>query len=285
MVAVIDIGSNSVRLLIDEGKAVNAKSLNTTQLSKGLATDGKLRLDAMVRTADAVADFFALAKSRGADKVLVFGTEAMRNPGGETLKSMIESRVPVTVDIISGKKEAEIGYIGCTGGKGNNAVIDIGGASVELTSGENGAITYAESLKLGVVRTRDQVGDDRKNIESYYKAHVGEYKKVSADKLFAIGGTATSIASMLLAQKTYDAEKVHGYVVTQSALEGLIDRIFASENLTEEFPTIGEKRAGVIGHGAILLLILMRYLGFPCLTVSEHDNIEGYLIAEGVYSK
>ncbi|MGN1094240.1 MAG: hypothetical protein ACI4SC_04605, partial [Candidatus Neoclostridium sp.] len=238
----------------------------------------------MVRTADAVADFFATAKSRGADKVLVFGTEAMRNPGGETLKRMIESRIPVTVDIISGKKEAEIGYIGCTGGKGNNAVIDIGGASVELTSGENGDITYAESLKLGVVRTRDQVGDDRKNIENFYKAHVGEYKKVSADKLFAIGGTATSIASMLLGQKTYDAEKVHGYVVTQSALEGLIDRIFASESLTEEFPTIGAKRAGVIGHGAILLLILMQYLGFSRLTVSEHDNIEGYLIAEGIYS-
>lgn len=279
MIAVIDIGSNSVRLFLDRGLPVNPKKLNTTQLSEGLATLGRLNRDAMVRTADAVADFFDLAKRAGAKKVYVFGTEAMRNPGGETLKSMIESRIPVQVDIISGKKEAEIGYVGCTGGKGNNAVIDIGGASVELTAGADGKITYAESLKLGVVRVRDAIGSDRAAIENYYRKQICGYKKISADKLYAIGGTATSLASMLLGQKTYDADAVHGYVIEKNALDRLIDDIFASDNLGRDYPTLGEKRALVIGHGAILLSLLADYLGFDKITVSEHDNIEGYLIS------
>ena len=281
MVAVIDIGSNSVRLYIASGKAVNAKKLNTTQLSEGLALFGRLQEKAMARTADAVAGFFDEAIASGADKVYVFGTEAMRNPGGETLKKTIESRIPVVVDIISGETEAKIGYIGCTGGKGSNAVIDIGGASVELTSGKSGVIEYAKSLPLGVVRVRDAVGGNRADIEKFYKSKITAFDKVCADVLYAIGGTATTVASMLLGQKTYDANAVHGYVVTHGALENLIDRIFACDNLTEMFPTLGAKRAAVIGHGAILLSLMQDYLGFGSLTVSEHDNIEGYLMLKG----
>lgn len=277
MDAVIDIGSNSVRLLIARNQNVNPKKINSTQLSKNMVNLNKLDDRAIIRTANAVTDFFAEAKSAGADKVYVFGTEAMRNPGGETLKRLLESKIPVQVDIISGIEEAAIGFIGATGGTGNNAVIDIGGASVEVVEGQNKEITYAESLKLGVVRTRDLVGDARINIENYYKDKITNYKKISAHTLIGIGGTVTSVASMLLRQKKYDAEAIHNYIIRLSLLNNLIDAIFSSSNLTSDYPTLGEKRAGVIAHGAILLSLLMEYFGFDCLTVSEHDNMEGYL--------
>lgn len=277
MDAVIDIGSNSVRLLIARNQNVNPKKINSTQLSKNMVNLNKLDDRAIIRTANAVTDFFAEAKSAGADKVYVFGTEAMRNPGGETLKRLLESKIPVQVDIISGIEEAAIGFIGATGGTGNNAVIDIGGASVEVVEGQNKEITYAESLKLGVVRTRDLVGDARINIENYYKDKITNYKKISAHTLIGIGGTVTSVASMLLRQKKYDAEAIHNYIIRLSLLNNLIDEIFSSSNLTSDYPTLGEKRAGVIAHGAILLSLLMEYFGFDCLTVSEHDNMEGYL--------
>lgn len=282
MDAVIDIGSNSVRLMLNEKKSVNAKVLNTTQLSEGLAILNRLDEKAMVRTANAVADFFHAAKKAGADRVFVFGTEAMRCPGGETLKKTIESTIPVNVDIISGEKEAICGYIGATGGMGKNAVIDIGGASVELTLGNDDKILYAESLKIGVVRTRDAVGCNKSDIEKYYADKIGGFKKISADRLIGIGGTATSLASMALCQKVYDAESIHGSVITRDRLGELTERIFSSDDITREFPTIGEKRAGVIGHGAILLGLAMDYLGFKEISVSEHDNIEGYLALQNL---
>lgn len=284
MKAVIDIGSNSVRLLMDCGAPVNTKKLNTTQLSLGLAKTGRLSEDAIVRTAKAVTDFFAEAANNGAEKIYIFGTEAMRNPGGQDLKKLIERQIPVCVDIVSGEQEATLGFVGAAGTKGKIAVIDIGGASVEAVEGVDGVITHAQSLPLGVVRVRDITGDDRTSIERYYREHIKEYGKLSADALMAIGGTATSLASMLLDQKEYDATAIHGYRITRSVLACLIDRIFDSDDVCRDFPTIGVKRAGVIAHGAILLLLLMEYFGFDSLTVSERDNMEGYLQLHNITS-
>ncbi len=278
MNAVIDIGSNSVRLLIARNRNVNPKKINSTQLSFNMVNLKRLDDQAILRTANAVTEFFTEAKSEGADKIYVFGTEAMRNPGGKTLKKLIESKIPVQVDIISGIEEATVGFIGATGGTGDNAVIDIGGASVEVVEGKNQNITYAESLKLGVVRTRDLIGNDRKKIVDYYKDKICGYKKISAQTLIGIGGTVTSIASMLLKQRVYDAEAVHGYKICLNELNGLIDDIYNSKDLLSEYPTLGEKRAGVIAHGAILLSLLTEYFGFDGLTASEHDNMEGYLV-------
>lgn len=285
MDAVIDIGSNSVRLYIDKGKAVNPKILNTTRLSQNLAVFGRLDSQAIVRTANAVTDFFCSAKNTGADRIFIFGTEAMRCPGGETLKAMIESKIHVPVDIISGEKEAVCGYIGATGGKGKNAVIDIGGASVELTAGDGANITYAESLKLGVVRAYDTAGKNRAAIEKYYSENIGGFQKIAADKLIGIGGTATSLASMALEQQKYDAHAIHGYTLTKSKTEELIDVIFTSDSITDSFPSIDRKRADVIGHGAIALLMLMEHLSFDKIDISEHDNIEGYLTLQNLTAR
>lgn len=278
MDAVIDIGSNSVRLFVECGRAVTPKLLNTTRLAENLAITGRLDENAMVRTKNAVADFFAAAKRQGADNVFVFGTEAMRCPGGERLKTMIEADVPVNVDIISGKEEALTGYLGATGGKGSHAVVDIGGASVELIAGKNETVEYAESLKLGVVRLKDTLGDRREDIENFCRGAVKAYRAVKADNLIGIGGTATSLASMAQNQSRYDAEAVHGSVIRRDALSELTDRIFACRDITADFPSIDRKRADVIGHGAVLLGAIMDRLGFDRITVSEHDNIEGYLL-------
>ena len=278
MDAVIDIGSNSVRLFVENGEDIAQKQLNTTQLAQNLAITGRLDENAMVRTANAVADFFARAKALGAKNVYIFGTEAMRCPGGEILKSMIQSKIPASVDIISGDTEALLGYIGATGGKGSNAVIDIGGASVELISGNGKSIDYAESLPLGVVRTKDTVGSARKDIEKFYSQKILGFKKVSADKLIGIGGTSTSLASMAMHQRIYDAHAIHGKRLTRNDIEALTDAIFASHDITAEFPTIAVKRAEVIGHGAVLLGLMMDYLDFSEITISERDNMEGYLL-------
>ncbi len=282
MNAVIDIGSNSVRLLVESGAKINKKYLNSTTLAENLAITGRLSEQAMIRTANAVADFFALAKKLGATDVYVFGTEAMRAPGGEELKARIEQTIPVNVEIVSGLEEARLGFVGAGGANGSNAVIDVGGASVELISGNNGNIDYALSLPLGVVRVRDAIGDGRAAIEKYYAAEIKKYSRVSAGKLIGIGGTATSIASMALGQTVYDAEQIDGYKVTADILGELTDKVFACRDRLSAFPTLSEKRARVIGHGLIIFSLLTSYLGYDGFTVSERDNMEGYLITRGI---
>ena len=276
MNAVIDIGSNSVRLMLDVNAGVNKKFLNSTTLAEKLAVNGRLLPEAISRTATAVVDFYRYAKSEGADDVYVFGTEAMRAEGGQDLKALIESRIPVRVDVVSGEMEAKLGFVGCAGNS-SCAVIDVGGASVELVCGSGGEISYAKSLKLGVVRTRDITGDDRAVIEKFYAENVTAYDKVVADTLIGIGGTATSIASMILEQKEYDANVIHGFKVRLEDLRRLENKVFSGIDILKEFPTLSLKRALVIGHGIIIFRLLTERLGFDGFTVSELDNMEGYL--------
>ena len=163
--------------------------------------------------------------------------------------------------------------------------MDIGGASVEVVRGDRKKITYARSLPLGVVRLRDLTGDRREDIEKYVESHVADFGFVSGVEGVAIGGTATTLAAMDLRQTRYDASAVHGHVLSVRAIDNLVEEIFASSDRRHDFPVLSERRAKVIGHGAIMLRALVEYLGLEDgVTVSEHDNIEGllYCVRNGI---
>ena len=281
MDAVIDIGSNSVRLMTDDGKPVNRKTLASTTLADGLALTGHLSDEAMDRTAAAIRSFVAEAKRRGADNVYVFGTEAMRAAkNGKAFKSRLEEEIGLPVDVIPGETEARLGLIGASDGDVNAevTVVDIGGASVEIVRGNADRITYAKSAPLGMVRLIDLVGSEKTAIERFVERELPVFGIVSGtDDAIAIGGTATSLASMDLKQSIYNPDEVHGHVLTLGSLTRLRDEIFASRDLIRDFPTLTPNRARVIGHGAIMLLSIVEYLGLEQITVSEHDNMEGYL--------
>ncbi len=280
MDAVIDIGSNSVRLMTEDGRAVNRKTLASTTLADGLALTGYLSDEAMDRTAAAIRSFVAEARRRGAENVYIFGTEAMRAAkNGKTFKARIEKENGLPVDVISGETEARLGLIGAAGdAAGEVTVIDIGGASVEIIRGNKDRITYAKSAPLGMVRLIDLVGSEKTAIERFIERELPVFGIVSGtDDAIAIGGTATSLASMDLDQTVYNPDETHGHVLTLASLSRLRDEIFSTRDLISRFPTLTPNRARVIGHGAIMLLSLVEYLGIDGVTVSEHDNMEGYL--------
>ncbi len=281
MDAVIDIGSNSVRLMLDEGKIINDKKINSTALGEGLAHTGTLCDAAMDRTTAAVKAYVDEARARGADNIYVFGTEAMRAAqNGETFRLRLERECALPVKVISGNSEARIGLMGAADEIIDEVtVIDIGGASVEIVRGDAHRITYSASAPLGMVRLLDIVGSDRKAIEKYVNDNITQFGFVSGWEGIAIGGTATSLAAMDLLQRTYDAQKVHCHVLYRNGLTRLTDEIFSSTDLLADYPTLSPRRARVIGHGAIMLNTLLDYLGLDCVTVSERDNMEGYLKA------
>ena len=285
-VAAIDVGSNSVRLLLaDEG---NEKFVATTRLSAGLSKSGALSEESMLRTAEAVARFAAQAQKRRC-AVFVFGTEAVRKASNrDRFLALVRDLCGLTVDVLSGEEEAQCGFLGTeeiAEGKARS-VLDVGGASTELATGAK-RLEAARSLPVGTVRIFDLCARDRKKIDALLCERIEGYRDLPrADKLFGIGGTATTLASTVLGLKNYDRARVHGCFLALKDLETLCDRFFASS--VEEirgFAGMDPRRADVIAGGAELVRLFLETYGYAGLTVSETDNLEGYLALRGILGR
>ena len=277
MDAIIDVGSNSVRLMFTSNKPVCKKATNSTRLADGLSFSGSLSDDAMDRTEKAIVEFVREAKEKNAENIYIFATEAVRSAkNGKEFALRIEKATGIKVDIVSGETEAKLGLLGAIDSfSGEITVIDIGGASVEIVKGDENRVYYAKSAPLGAVRLQNTLSGEE-NIEKFVRSALPVYGIVSGNEGVVIGGTATSLASMDLRQKVYDETQTHGHVLTLSALRSLKKEIFASADLQKDFPTLSLNRAKVIGHGIITLICIMEYLGLDYVTVSERDNCEGY---------
>ena len=197
--AVIDIGSNSVRLMMIANGKVLYKTIKTTRLGEGLAFSARLCDSAKSRTLGALSEFTTKAKSEGAEKIVAFATAAMRSAeNGREFALEVEKAIGLKIEIISGEEEARIGILGALG-KSDGAIIDIGGASTELIVQKDGEITYRESLDIGVVRIRDLCERSKPRVRELALKSV---KKYGSPKLYgntyAIGGTATTMTALLL---------------------------------------------------------------------------------------
>lgn len=282
--AIIDIGSNSVRLMLTAGGKVLYKTLNTTRLGEGIASSPLLKESAIVRTADAVAEFAARAKAEGAEEVRAFATAAVRSAeNGADFVARVKARCGLEVEVLSGETEAEVGILGALG-KGDGGLVDAGGASTEIIVRREGKIVYEKSVNIGVVRLKDMCGRDRDKLFAAAEKAAEEYGKVPlAEPFCAVGGTATTLASVLLGLAEYDPARVTGTKISAGQMRALAEKLTA---MTPEeimnFPTVPEKRADVLGGGAALLSVLMDRLGIPELTASDSDNLEGYAKLRGL---
>jgi|AGTN01.3.fsa_nt_gi Exopolyphosphatase len=206
-IGILDIGSNSVRLMISEDGKTLYKKIDTTRLSEGLALTGKISEEAAGRTLAAIGNFQKEAQNSGAP-LYAFATEAVRSAeNGREFAAEIKKRFDIEVDVISGEREAEYGFSGAyTGGKA--AIFDIGGASVEVMCGDESGIKYLKSLPLGVLRIRDLFGEDRERIDAY----LGERFKAFGplpyyESVTGIGGTPSTLAAIELSLEPYDPKK------------------------------------------------------------------------------
>ena len=270
--AVIDIGSNSIRLLVDNDKN---KLINTTQLAEGLSISGILNNNAMERTAIAINEFYQLAIERGADKVYAFATEAVRSArnGGDFIK-MMKDRYAIDIDLLSPEEEARAGFTGAYNG-GNACVIDIGGASTEIVTGNEKGINYARSIPIGIVRLKDICGTDRDKLNDYIPKKLAEFGDVGHfDYGIAIGGTASAVVAMIF--EGFNREIVHHYHLTRIELNMVLHVLDTVPDINA-IKGLPVKRAEVIIGGILLLDHIMDMLGLDEVLVSENDNIEGYL--------
>ena len=223
--AIIDIGTNSVRLLVaerpdgGEWKTVT-KKVNSTRLGEGMANNKALSLAAKERTLAAVKTFADEARSAGISDLTAYGTAIFRDsPEGPEFAKAISETIKAPMHILTGKEEAFYSYIGAAGTSGAlTAVVDIGGGSTEICMGFGTDIGFRISFPLGCVRCTGQ-------FDVVGARGIGELKKhcfelfpqadevASVKRWIFVGGTATSIAAMLQKLDVYDASRVQGFVL------------------------------------------------------------------------
>jgi len=280
----IDIGSNSVRLAcIADGKTLY-KRLETTRLGEGLSKTGKISDAAIERTALAVSGFAEYAKKEGADKLYAFATAAVRSASnGADFVKRVRELCGLQVEVLSGEDEARCGILGALK-CGDGAIIDVGGASTEITVSRGGKTVYTKSVNIGTVRLFDAAGRDRKKLEKIIDGKLNEYGALDAQgtAFYAIGGTATRLAAIKHGIKEYRPEITHGTVLTLQDMDRLADMLLTLSVEEIRSSTICTKSADVVGGGCLLLKSVMEKFGIPRVTVSESDNLEGYvLLKEG----
>lgn len=278
---IIDIGSNSVRLALSADGKTLYKRLQTTRLGEGLALTGKINSKAIERTAKAVDDFKTEAERDGAERVFAFATASVRSASnGNDFVEYVKRQYGIDVDVISGETEAEIGLLGALG-NANGGIVDLGGASCEVTVRKNGDIIYTKSVDAGAVRLLDACGRDRDKLEKYISEKLLSYGSFDAGKyrMFGISGTATTLAAVKHKLSEYDPTIVHGTELTAREVGAFAEKFLSMS--VDEIKQLGGAvvwRADVIAGASLFLYRLMQYMNISQMTVSENDNLEGYLI-------
>jgi len=282
-IAVIDIGSNSVRLMMMADGKVLYKRLNTTRLGEGIAHKPVLKSEAIERTAQAVCQYYHQAKSEGVQTIAAYATAAVRSAeNGQAFTSRVQELCSLQVDVIAGETEAEIGLLGALGNS-DGGVIDVGGASTEIVYKKHGKIIYKQSENVGVVRLKDVCGRDINSLQSYCNQAVLAYKKLeNKEHFYAIGGTATTLAAWKLNLSVYDSDKVTGTTLSREEMREIaLDLLGKSVEEIAAFPCMPKGRADVLAGGAFWLYTIMDKLDIQTLTVSDRDNLEGYAVKKG----
>lgn len=285
--ASIDIGTNSTRFLVAEVEnncLTSLKSgLTTTRLGQGI-NNGKLLIEAMERTVEAIEVFLEEIKTYNPLNVILAATSAVREASNkDEFLQMVLARTGLRVKVCSGAKEAAASYHGVLSGlplKGQNTVVlDVGGGSTEIIWQNDQGIHYV-SLPLGAVRMTEGSYSEE-NIREIMATTLGEIKdQLKGDaSLVAVGGTATTLAAMSLGSVTYQPELVHGYFLTTEEIKRW-QKLLLETNLADRKKIFGlqPQRADIIPAGVTIVKNVVEGLNLAGLTVSESDILQGLLL-------
>jgi exopolyphosphatase / guanosine-5'-triphosphate,3'-diphosphate pyrophosphatase len=293
-VAVIDVGSNSTRLLVadvDGGVSVIERQSRVTRLGRGVDLSGQLSDEAIEAACEAIADYVEICRELGADRVASIATSAVRDASnGEAFAAELRERFALSTRVLDGEEEARLTYRGATDQQPPSVptlVIDIGGGSTEMIVGTQDEIAFHASLQAGVVRHTERhiSGDPPTAVE--LEALAGDVRTLIADALadaggaqasagIAVAGTPTSLAAVELELEPYDPSRVHGHVLSLETIQRLLSQ-FASAPLGERaaIPGLHPDRAPTIIAGCVILVEAMRAFGLTRIGVSEHDILYG----------
>ena len=298
IVAAIDIGTNSVKLVVGEKTPDGVKTLydgtRVTRLGQAVDAAGTLHPDAISRTVAALEELSRLAQSHGATKVSAVGTSALRDASdGPAFAARASEILGGPVEIVRGEREAELTFAAVSRDPDLNVsgalvTTDIGGGSAEVVLGDAGGIRFSTSLQLGAVRLTERVepsdpwtpADLARAEELVRKILVGLPSSDREATFVACGGTAANLAGVALASvgEQVDVNAIHGVELHEHALTFWIEKL-AALPLAERKAVLGLEpaRAEVIVAGAMIQRSLLRHFRLDSLTVSARGLRYGLL--------
>ncbi len=288
IVGVVDIGTNSMRLLVIDGGRELHREVEVTALGAGVDRTGGFDKERVAARLDVLGRYGAIMDRLGVGHRRAVATSATRDAGdGTEFMERAAQVLGVDPEVISGTEEAELSYLGATASTGTRlatVVIDIGGGSTEFVYG-NGTVTLSMSVDIGSVRLTERSLPSQPTSETELKAARAAAAEAfrapslpgSPDRVVGVAGSFTSLAAIAFDLPAYDRDRVHGSVLTIAAIRGLIDRIagLSVDETTTAFPSLDPKRAPVILAGAILAEGALTAVGADEVTVSEHDLLDG----------
>ena len=297
-VAVVDIGTNSTRLLIaDVDPATGAieellRRSKVTRLGDGVDSGGSLAEDSIERVFATLADYRAAIDSHDCEANLAVLTSAVRDAAnGEDFAASVRTDFQLDARILAGSEEAQLTFLGAMSGRPAptepTVVIDIGGGSTEFVIGLGRAAGFHVSLHVGVVRMSerhihsdppapDELQDLALDARTTILDGLPPEQRAPVKRAIAVAGTATSAAAIDLELDPYDPARVHGYPLMLATVELLLARLAdMDEERRRSVVGLNPDRAPTIVAGMIILEQALRAFELDEAEVSEHDILFG----------
>jgi exopolyphosphatase/guanosine-5'-triphosphate,3'-diphosphate pyrophosphatase len=308
-VAAIDCGTNSIRLLVadvttgaDGSLALRDvhREMRIVRLGQGVDASGVLAPEALERTRVALADYTAVLRRKGTERVRMVATSATRDAANrDDFFGMVRDTLGVDAEVISGDEEATLSFVGAVGDldpdDGPFVVVDVGGGSTELVVGElsdgKATVTAARSVDVGSVRiterclhgdppTADEVAQARTVAAGILDDAFAAVPVDAVRTWVGVAGTITTLSAVALGLESYDADAVHLSRLTGDDLHRVAGELLGLSRADRgRHGAIHPGRIDVIGGGALIVDVLARELreraGITELVVSEHDILDG----------
>lgn len=286
-VAAVDIGTNSVRLLVlDENGRELERIVTVVGLGRGVDRSGSLSEEAMDRTVEVLGEFGDRIRSFDASRIRVVATSASRDADNSDLfLDRAEKALGARPEVISGGEEAQLTFVGAVGAAedpGPYVVIDIGGGSTEFAFGETG-VDYSRSVDIGSVRLTERAVRSRPASERMVDEGRAIVDRLledvrlpsSPNSVIGVAGTFTSLAAIVLGLERYDRSRVHRARLQAPDLTSAINRLRRlSIPETAAIPSLDPARAPVLLAGAIVAERALARVGVNSVVVSEHDLLD-----------
>jgi exopolyphosphatase/guanosine-5'-triphosphate,3'-diphosphate pyrophosphatase len=304
-VAAIDIGTNSIHLLIAEvDEALRSFSVllaekATTRLGERDPETGDLSPASIERAFRTLRHDKALAESHGVEQIVTAATSAVREaPNGRDFLQALDDQLGLTVDLVSGPEEARLIYLGVLSGMGfgeqPHLILDIGGGSTELVLGDGRDARVLTSTRIGAVRLQREFcqeeplpAERRRFLQAYIQGAldpaVAEVKRAlqpgEQPRLVGTSGTAMAMAALAAAEDAKPPLKLQGYVLPRARLDQLLERLLAmTPEQRRGLSAINERRSEIIVPGALILQTAIDLLGCQELVVCDRALREGLIV-------
>lgn len=295
-VAVVDIGSNSTRLLVaqrDDGRVRElVRESQVTRLGAGVDADGRLSDDGMQRVYDTLKHYRVQIDAHDCQAAVAVLTSAVRDSAnGQEFSDTVRDRYRLNPHVLTGDEEAQLTFLGATSERDPDdrqpmLVLDIGGGSTELVIGSGHTVDFHVSTQAGVVRQTErhlhtdppaegELDELRADVRAIIADAVPEARR-GVEHAIGVAGTATSLAAIAQRLDPYDPERVHGYQLARDEARRILGKL-AAIPLAErrQVPGLHPDRAPTIVAGVVIFLAVLDLFGLDEIEISEHDILRG----------